>query len=327
MTKVVTTHICWSCVVVSEAPIYAAFWLDPTAVDPNKRVVLCRPFVKKPATAWAILRSAIHSKRTGGILSGVEDDLVELVAAIDRVDQTWPTTPDLMVVRITELAKQHHSTVVFRQNIEPDGIGAQASVWMGLQVGAPYVQTESDLRSCVRFPLSGSPLEIETSLQVADRFGWSTDADQASCVVGGTRLTLQRFRTLNTRAALEIEYPVVATLNSKQNTMGYSEEYRFGYDDIGRLLDSMLGPTGKRYRFCLLIREPHQRSVVFFGNKRAQTLRQAVEHYMDHLHQEVGPNRSIDRSESSDSESAESIDPTSPKLPTPALSNCRFWKL
>jgi hypothetical protein len=98
--------------------MYLAFWLRPEAA-PNQRVVVCRPFVKKPTIAWAVLRAAVREARTGGVLAGSVDSLKACVDAIEQADQAWPSDPEQMVGRITSLATQLGCTVVFQQNLTP----------------------------------------------------------------------------------------------------------------------------------------------------------------------------------------------------------------
>lgn len=301
--------------------MYVAFWLDPTAQDANKRVVFCQPFTKKPTTAWAILRSAVRENRTGGIIAGADDQLRGCVEAIDNKDQGWPDDADRMVGQITKLAEQCGCTVVFRQNIEPDDVATQSDVWAGLRAGAPYIGTESDLRSTVRIPLTGKATDVAATIAMAKQAGWTVEEDSAFKYVGGAKLSLQRFRMIETRAALEIEYPVAAQM-TKQNAAGFSQEVKFGFDRLSDVLDTMLGPTAKRYKFVLLVKE-RTNSIMFFGTKPAHTLRQAMEQYVDHLQDRP----SSDEPKSSQPDSKESEPDLVDEIAAPPVGNCRFWKL
>jgi hypothetical protein len=305
--------------------MFAAFWLDPSAKDPNKRVVFCQPFCKKPTTAWAVLRSAVREKKTGGVISGSEEELRALVEKIDQGDQKWPDDQDRMVAQITKMAQQAGLTVIFKQNMEPNGIAQQAAVWSGLTVGSPQIDVESGVRSRIRVPLTGHPVSIDAALQVAAKYGWSVQDYQAALDLPGARITLSRYQTVASRAALEIEYPVsAANLHTKSNPAGYSEEFKFGFDRVNDLFDVMLGPTAKKYRFVLLIKERNN-SIVFFGTKPAHTVRHAIEQYCDHLQDKPSSSEPLSSQDSSsaDDQSSDPID----EVVRPHVQNCRFWKL
>lgn len=303
---------------------YAAFWLDSANTDADKRVVICRPFVEKPTTAWAILRSAVREKRTGGILAGAEEKLMACIEAIDHQDGGWPNDPDRMVGQISKLAQTMGCTVVFRQNMAPDGMQQHSSVWSRLgSGGTPEVLQEDMRKSVVRIPLVGSPIDVATAIEVGRQLGWTqTDfmADQVETTIcPGVRLTLSRYPFVNSRASLLVEY-VHAGTDVKTNAAGRSENVKLHFDRVDELLDTMLGPTAKRYKFVLLIKD-RTNSTLFFGTKPAKTLRQAIEQFVDHM----GDRTSSDepRASKPESDDRDVFD----EAVTPSLQDCRFWSL
>ena len=303
--------------------MFAAFWLDPKTQDPNKRVVFCQPFCKKPATAWAILRSAVHENRTGGVLSGADEELKSLVERIDQADQKWPDDQDRMVAQITKMAQQAGLTVVFRQNMEPDGLAAAVdAVRAGLICGNPQIVTEGQQTAIIRIPLTGRPIQLATAIDTADSLGWEATEDCAQKAFGQSRVAITRSRMIASRGFIEIVHEVQAAKPlTKRNSAGYSEEFKLGFDHLDELLDTVLGPTAKKHKFILLIKERNN-SIVFFGNKSAQTLRQAVEQYVDHMSDRA----SSDEPKSSQPDSKEETSFLDEEI-APKLQNCRFWKL
>lgn len=309
--------------------MYVAFWLDPAAQDANKRVVFCQPFTKKPTTAWAILRSAVRENRTGGIIAGTDELLRTCIEAIDHKDDGWPDDADRMVGQITKLVESCGCTIVFRQNVEPDEVATHSAVWANLLAGTPRIDVESDLRSTVRVPLTGRPMDVVATIMAAKQAGWTVDEDVAFKCVGSTKISIQRFRMIETRAALEIEYAAASSM-SKQNGAGYSQEVKFGFDKLADVLDTMLGPTAKRYKFVLLVKE-RTNSIMFFGTKPAHTLRQAIEQYVDHLQDR----QSSDEPRSSQpppkpDKNGKKPEPEPDLLEeviSPPVGSCRFWKL
>ncbi len=310
--------------------MYAAFWIDPKATDSDKRIVVCRPFVSKPNTAWAVLRSALHEDRTGGIIAGPQENLFSCVEAIDSQDQEWPSDGDRMVAAITKLATQLECTVVFRQNLRPDGSQQHASIWQDLLQATPKVEDEETCGATITTALVGSPEVIDAGIAQAVNLGWSTAGSDASCtwaskMFDGIVLTLRRYASSPTRAVLEAYYPpnVTAESSTKTNETGFSQELpKFGFDRLDELLDRTLGPTNKRYKFLLLVKEKNG-SVVFFGTKKVQNLRQAIAAYVAHLQ-----DRSSDEEESRQSSRPGEHEPDLlDDMVAPPVGNCRFWKL
>lgn len=303
--------------------MYAAFWLDPKSQDPNKRIVVCLPFTNKPTTAWAILRSAVHENRTGGILSGPEEKLKSCVQSIDQHDQGWPDDPDRIVAAVTKLAQNMECTIVFRQNVEHDGSSQHAMVWQHLTTSEPKLVSEDDRRSIVRIPLVGDHVQVEAALEVARHMGWAVDEHHGAwkTIGNGVRLNFQRYQTTATRADLLIEYAVDAAQMSKQNSAGFSQQVKLSFNSLDEVLDTALGPTANRYKFILLIKD-RMHSILFFGTKQARTLRQAIEQYVDHM----SDRPSSDEPRSSKPDSKEEPDVFDQQI-TPELQHCRFWRL
>lgn len=299
--------------------MYAAFWIDPTASDPNKRVVFCRPYAKKPNTAWFVLRSAIRESRTGGVLAGPEEDLNACVAAIDQKDDGWPDDAERMVAGITKIAGQFGCTVIFRQNLEPDGAADYSEAWASLSLGDVRV-TELEDGAVVFLPLVGTPDSVSASLTKAEQLGWKR-IDTAACqkTLGTTTLTLMQNTAVQSRAGLAIEY-ALARSDKKRNSAGFSQEVKLPFEKLDDVFDTMLGPTAKPYKFVLLIRE-RPNSILFFGTKPAQTVRQAIEQYVDHLNDR--PSSAEPKSSSPDSSADDIFD----EIAAPSVTNCRFWKL
>lgn len=287
--------------------MYAAFWIDPNATDDNKRVVFCQPFAKKPNTAWMVLRSAIREDRTGGVLSGTEEALNSCIEAIDQKDEGWPDDPDRMVVSITKIATQMDCHVQFRQNVKPDGVADHVASLDGLVPGVPRL-VESDNKTQLVVPMVGDPEKIIPHTKH----------------VGGTMLTLDRHPTVSSRSTMTVEYvEAYRRYQSKNNSAGFSETHKIGFDQLDYVLDNMLGPTAKRYRFVLLIRE-RPNSILFFGTKPAHTVRQAIEQYVDHM---TDRQSSSDPFSSSGDGSGDDSSDLFDQITAPAVSDCRLWKL
>jgi len=307
--------------------VYAAFWLDPQAEDVNKRVVFCQPLCKKPTTAWAILRSAIHEDRTGGVLAGSEEELHSCIEQIDQVDQKWPDNAARIVSQITRIAQKCACTVVFRQNIKADGVGGVvSSLRQTLYVGQPTMWTENQNSAVVRFPLTGHAKKLDNVRSSLLGNGWINGDEFGLYRSFGDTLVVLKHLGTTTRASLEIVHPVrAANQTSKRNQAGYSEEFRFGFERLNEILDTMLGPTAKKFRFVLSVKEK-QNTILFFGTKPAYTLRQAIEQYVDHLLDRPSssePKSSQPDTDKEDDSASDIMDEITP----PPVANCRFWKL
>ncbi len=264
----------------------------------------------------------MREDKTGGILAGPEDKLKSCVDAIDQHDQGWPNDPYRMVAQISKLAQTMECTVVFRQNMHPDGVKEHSSVWQHLQAsGSPQIDLEDEHRSIVRIPLFGRSSEIVAAMETARQRGWVVDEDagEAFKVEGGVTLTLQRYVSTKNRTDLLIEYPVEAGVDSKQNAAGFSQSMKLPFVKLDDLFDTVLGPTVKRYKFVLLIRD-RTNSILFFGTKTASTVRQAIEQYCDHM----SDRKSFDEPRASrpESDDHDILD----EMVAPSIQDCRFWK-
>jgi hypothetical protein len=277
--------------------LYCAVWLQPEESRVNQRVVIVRPikdkppWVKKPEAAWQILRSAIHEERTGCIIAGTEETLPQCLAAIEKDDQHWPNDTDRMVAAITALAEKHGCTVIFRQNLKPGAVEPAP----GASVGACTLEAGSPVWTVV-----GPAEAITATLQKNEHL-------KELSRIGSTRVKVGLLDHAEAAAPLK---------DQVDNAGGMSFSQRLSFEQAESLLDVLLQPKAKKFKFALLVRQ-QTHCVIFMGTKGAVTnIRQAISSYVEHLRGSEDPKEAAETDESFEN---------SPDVPK--TGNCRFWRL
>ena len=240
--------------------MYVAFWIRPEEHNPNKRLVVCRPYQESPNTAWAVLRASIREKRTGGIIAGPKEDIDKCVEMFEKEDQNWPDDPDRMVAAITTMVRESKTDcqVIFKQNVDPK-----------------FTKTWAVLDGCgLAAELTGNEEE-----------GWSVNAIGSAAAVETAAEALGENASIKigTRLHVRLQEPQeIAAKATLKTSLGESYELKLPLERTEEILDLALGPDSLGYQFCLLVRN-RTHSIVFFGSKITQTINQAIDHYVTHL--------------------------------------------
>jgi hypothetical protein len=278
--------------------MYCAFYIVPEAKEPNQRLVVCKPFVKKPNVAWAVLRAAIRQDRTGGTLAGTEESLMAALNAIDHHDQDWPDDADRVVALVTKIAEQNGCSVVFKQNLQPTHAETHAAFQTHGLVWRPqaYDNTGHD------HGLTGYLMSASASVDVPEQLTGHSSYVKINKNRAIDTITLE----LGTQA-------VQAAVEYKKNDKGESFEVKLEVDQLEDVLELACGPTGRKYKYALLVKNMN-RSIAFFGTGNPANIRQAIDEYVEHVYGQQVP------LEEQTTEQIESV-----KIPP--VGHCRFWRL
>ena len=276
--------------------MFCAIWIQPEHQHANKRVVVVRPhkdkppWLKSPTAAWAVLRAAIREERTGCIVAGTEEALPQCLSAIEKDDQSWPSDAARMVAAITQLAGQHHCTVIFRQNLKPESVKPAP----GASVGSIQLEDAQPVWTVV-----GSPAAVSATLAANKHVHELARISPARVKVGLAG------------------HEITAAQNLNESLAGVSFSERLNFEQSNEMLDLILGPKAKKYKFLLLVKD-QSHSIIFLGAQASVVnIRQAIAAYVVHLRGgESDPQEAADTDESFENE---------PDVPR--LGNCRFWRL
>lgn len=312
--------------------MYAAFWINPKAEESNKRVVVCRPFVKKPSVAWAILKSAIHDECTGGIIAGPLEDLQNCIKAIDETDEKWPDNGERIVGLITTVARRTRCQVIFRQNLAPstETKTLQKKSTSGhVFFGEPQASVDGYEFSVVE--ASENALEqLSYELEVEHGFtqstsGLSKKTDHGTYAFISDPVSQQR-ATWRFEASIEEPRSVTAAGLPPTPERRSEEGETFAidrrhFDLVEDILSKALDST--KCRFVLIIKPSSGDSIVFFGFKPARTPTQAVDVYVEHLREQPPPKPKKRKSDDDDEEVV--VEPPEPARPQ--LRQVRFFRV
>lgn len=317
--------------------MYAAFWINPKAEDSNKRVVVCRPFVKKPSVAWAVLRSAVHEECTGGIIAGPLEDLQNCIKAIDEHDEEWPSDGERLVGLITTVARRSRCTVIFRQNVAPSTEtkhlqkeSATGRVFFG-EPQASVDGYEFSIVESVDSAIEQLGYELESVHGfVQDSSGrLSKKTDHGVYALINDPLAPQRavwrFEVSDEapRTVKAAGLPPAPERRSEEGETFSMDRRQFDLleDILSKALDSA------KCRFVLLIKTSSGDSIVFFGFKPARTPTQAVDVYVEHLREKAPPAPKKRKSDDEDDDKKKSkpVEPAEPERPQ--LRQVRFFRV